>query len=119
MVKSLRDATRDQSCVRRLREAARDQSCVRCGRRDGTIVLAHYFGPRRSWYGGGMSIKGHDLIGAHLCSACHTYMDTTGRSKESRWNHSEEFLHYCVLTILRLVERGIVSIQRGGTDNGT
>jgi uncharacterized Fe-S cluster-containing radical SAM superfamily protein len=94
--------------VTKLRDAARDQPCVRCGRNDGTTVLAHYFGPRRHQYGGGMSHKGHDAIGAHLCAACHSYMDTWGRSRDTRWEHSEEFLHLCALTIIRNFEQGVI-----------
>jgi cytochrome c553 len=90
----------------KLRELARNQSCVRCHADDETVVLAHYFGPRRHSYGGGMSIKGHDLIGAHLCKRCHEYMDTTSRDKANKYEMSEEFLHLCALTILRLVNRG-------------
>jgi hypothetical protein len=89
-----------------LRELARDQSCVACGARDGTVVLAHYFGPRRHSYGGGMSHKGHDLAGAHLCARCHLDMDTNNRSKVNRWETSEIFLHYCMLTLIRLHEQG-------------
>jgi hypothetical protein len=94
--------------VTKLREAARDQACVRCGREDGTVVLAHYFGPRRHAYGGGMSRKGHDAVAAHLCAACHSYMDTWGRERASRWEHSEEFLHLCALTFVRLIEQGVL-----------
>jgi hypothetical protein len=89
-----------------LRDLARDQSCVACGARDGTVVLAHYFGPRRHSYGGGMSHKGHDLIGAHLCATCHTDMDRNQRSKGNRWEVSEIFLHYCALTLIRLWDQG-------------
>ena len=92
----------------KLREAARDQACVRCGRQDGTIVLAHYFGPRRHAYGGGMSRKGHDAVAAHLCATCHAYMDSWGRDKAARWEHSEEFLHLCALTMIRLFDQEIV-----------
>lgn len=91
-----------------LRDKARDQSCVRCGAEDGTVVLAHYFGPRRHNYGGGMSRKGSDLIAAHLCANCHSYMDRESRNKESRWLLSEEFLHLCALTLLRLERMGAI-----------
>lgn len=90
------------------REAARGQSCVRCGKADGSVVLAHYFGPRRHAYGGGLAHKGHDLIGAHLCASCHAWMDTAGRNKTTRWDHSEEFLHLCALTIIRLEQQGVL-----------
>lgn len=92
----------------KLREAARDQACVRCGKQDGTVVLAHYFGPRRHSYGGGMSHKGHDAVGAHLCATCHAEMDSLARSKEHRWERSEEFLHCCALTWIRLIEQGVL-----------
>jgi hypothetical protein len=94
--------------IEKLRKAAQDQFCVRCGIRNGTVVLAHYFGPRRHQYGGGMGVKGHDLIGAHLCHMCHTEMDQTSKSKEERWIHSEEFLHLCALTLIRLWEQEVI-----------
>jgi hypothetical protein len=98
--------------VQALRDAARDQPCVWCGRVDGTTVLAHYFGPRRHEYGGGMGVKGHDLIGAHLCAGCHTAMDTSSRSRVDRWEHSEEFLHLCALTLLRLWKNGVIGVVK-------
>jgi hypothetical protein len=55
-----------------------------------------------------MGVKGHDLIGAHLCHTCHTEMDRTSRSKEEKWTHSEEFLHLCVVTLIRLWEQGVI-----------
>jgi uncharacterized Fe-S cluster-containing radical SAM superfamily protein len=87
-----------------LRTEARDKPCVRCGRNDGTVVLAHYFGPRRHAYGGGMGHKGHDAVGAHLCAECHSHMDTASRDKASKWLHSEEMLHYCALTWIQRCE---------------
>jgi hypothetical protein len=91
-----------------LRTCAKDQPCVRCKRQDGSVVLAHYTGVRRLDYGGGFGVKVNDLIGAHLCAGCHKHFDQLSRSKASRWEHSEEFLHYCVLTILRLEEQRVI-----------
>lgn len=71
-------------------------------------MLAHYFGVRRHSYGGGMSIKGHDAVGAHLCIQCHTVMDNLNRDKQEKWIHSEEFLHLCALTWIRLVEQEVI-----------
>lgn len=82
------------------------ESCVNCGRRDGTIVAAHYFGLRRHAYGGGMGIKVHDFLTAHLCSHCHRVMDTLCRDKDSKWLHSEEFQHLIILTLIRLFSQG-------------
>jgi len=87
-----------------LRAFAKGQSCVACGANDSTVVLAHYVGPRRHSYGGGMSRKGHDAVGAHLCARCHAEMDTNTRDKAKRWESSEIFLHYCALTWIRVVE---------------
>lgn len=89
-----------------LRAKAQGQRCVRCGREHESVVLCHYTGVRRLMYGGGYGIKVKDLTGAHLCAECHSYMDTLSRSKEHKWEHSEEFLHYVMLTILRLADQG-------------
>lgn len=91
-----------------LRALAKDQCCVACGRRDGTVVLAHYFGARRHNYGGGMSKKGHDAVGAWLCARDHERMDRLSKDKSKRWEHSEEFLHYCALTWIRLIDLGLL-----------
>jgi uncharacterized Fe-S cluster-containing radical SAM superfamily protein len=94
--------------VANLRQAARDQSCVRCGSQDGTVVLAHYFGPRRHHYGGGMSRKGADAVAALLCASCHSWADSESRDKSRKWELSEEFLHYCALTWIRWIEQGVL-----------
>ena len=84
-----------------LRNSAKDEACVRCSVKNGTTVLAHYFGPRRGAYGGGIGHKGSDAVAAFLCLDCHTHMDTESRDKERQWILSEEFLHYCALTWIR------------------
>ena len=89
-----------------LRALAQGQRCVRCNRDDETVVLAHYTGARRLAYGGGFGRKVADLAGAHLCARCHLEMDQLSRDKARKWDHSEEFLHYCMLTILRLADQG-------------
>lgn len=84
-----------------IRAAARDQSCVRCGVEDGTVVLAHYTGPRQHAFGKGKGVKGSDAVGAFLCHRCHRHMDeyVDGNTVE----RSEEFLYLCALTWMRLV----------------
>ena len=84
-----------------LRDFAKDQPCVRCYKQDGTVVLAHYCGPRQHHMGKGMSIKGGDVYGAHLCAECHTYFDQykDGNTVE----RSEEFLFLCLLTARRVI----------------
>ena len=94
----------------KLRNAAEGQSCVRCGCTEG-VVGCHYTGVRRLAYGGGYGIKVHDFLIAHLCSNCHRAMDTLLRDKEKKWLHSEEFLHYIVLTLARLFQDGSVGVK--------
>lgn len=89
-----------------LRAKAEGQRCVRCNRDAESVVLCHYTGARRLSYGGGFGIKVKDLAAAHLCAECHKQMDVLSRSKEHKWEHSEEFLHLCMLTVLRLAEQG-------------
>jgi hypothetical protein len=87
-----------------LRDMAEGQSCIRCGTHDGTIVLCHYTGVRRPSFGGGLGIKAHDGAGAEMCGRCHREMDTLKRSKAHKWEHSEEFLFYVVLTWMRRMD---------------
>jgi len=95
-----------------LRDAANGEACVRCGARDGTVVLAHYSGVRRHAYGGGLGAKVHDAVAAHLCGACHAWLDTLSKDKAGRWEHSEEMLHCVALTLIRLIERGVLRVGK-------
>lgn len=87
-----------------LTKLAKDQECIRCGSIQG-VVLCHYTGVRRQCLGGGFGIKVADIAGAHMCGSCHEYMDRLSRDKAKKWEHSEEFLFYVLLTIVRLVEQ--------------
>lgn len=68
-------------------------------------MLCHYTGARRLSLGGGYGIKVADIAGAHMCGSCHEYMDRLSRDKAMKWEHSEEFLYYVVLTVIRLIEQ--------------
>lgn len=87
---------------------ANGKRCVKCGNKDDTVVAAHYTGARRHAYGGGIGIKVHDFLVAHLCGRCHLEMDQLSRDKERRWEHSEEFLHYIALTLDRCFDDGTI-----------
>lgn len=97
--------------IQKLRDAARDQTCIvpGCGCVTG-VVTAHYSGVRRGSFGGGLGAKVHDLVSAHLCQTHHFEMDTGNRSKEARWENSETFEFYCLLTLLRLYEQGVIKV---------
>lgn len=97
--------------IQKIRDAARDQTCIvpGCGCTVG-VVTAHYSGVRRGSFGGGMGAKVHDLVSAHLCQAHHFEADTGNRNKDARWENSETFEFYCLLTIIRLYEQGILVV---------
>ena len=92
--------------MNKIRASADGESCTRCEANDGTIILAHYTGFRQHSYGKGMGYKGSDVVAAYLCSKCHFRLDnpTARKSVEA----SEEFLHCCALTFMRLVENGVL-----------
>ena len=93
----------------KLLKSAKGKPCVRCGS-VGTTVPAHYTGVRRGSLGGGLGIKVADYMHARLCGECHVYMDQTSRLKNEKWEHSEEFLFFCAITLGKLFEEGIVVI---------
>lgn len=63
---------------KKLLAAARGRSCVLCGGNDFTTVAAHL---PAATYGqtAGTGQKTHDWLVAHLCSECHSLMDSEWR----------------------------------------
>ena len=93
---------------RALLDSSEGQSCVRCGKRDETVVGAHYTGIRQHIYGKGKSVKAHDCCAADLCQECHEYFDRPMCRKSVE--ASEEFLHCIVLTTIRRMQRGVLVV---------
>lgn len=98
----------------KLLASANGKPCTRCGRQIEGVVACHYTGVRRELFGGGLGIKVSDLIHARLCQECHSYMDTLSRSKDMKYDHSEEFLTLCALTLIRMVDEGLLVVNRKG-----
>jgi len=94
----------------KLLNSANGKPCVKCGREIEGVVAAHYTGCRREAFGGGFGIKCSDLIHARLCGECHLWIDTLSRNKESRYDHSEQFLTLCALTLIQLVNEGLLVV---------
>ena len=94
-------------------DGARDQTCVNCGRRDGTVVAAHYTGLRSNLLGKGTGHKPHDLCVADLCSHCHYHFDVAGggNSFEQKIDKSEQFLFAIIKTLIRRIEQGVIQIE--------
>ena len=97
----------------KLLNSANGKPCVKCGRTIEGVVGAHYTGCRREAFGGGFGIKCSDLIHARLCQGCHLYMDTLSRNKDLKYDHSEQFLTLCALTLIQLVHEGLLVVSDG------
>jgi len=59
-----------------IRDAASGEPCAHCGRKDDTVVAAHYQGIGSARLGKGRGQKPGDLFVAFLCSRCHDYFDS-------------------------------------------
>jgi len=97
----------------KLLASANGKPCVKCKRQIEGVVAAHYTGVRREAFGGGLGIKCSDLIHARLCQECHLEMDTLSRNKDLKYDHSEQFLTLCGLTLIQLVHEGELGVRRG------
>lgn len=65
-------------------------ACQYCGRRDGTIVMAH---SNQGAHGKGKGIKAHDCFVAALCHGCHDFVDqSTGMAlaRATVWEMAHE-----------------------------
>ena len=93
---------------------AHSLNCIRCGK--GPAMPCHYTGLRQQHYGKGWGIKVSDLMIADFCLTCHEFFDQyLGMKSENeqtyeykKLDHSEEFLHYTLMTIHRRLELGLV-----------
>ena len=106
-----------QSLVSRsLRAASNGKACLRCGIEDGTICGRHYAGIRQHLYGKGRGKKCHDFAMADLCTSCDAVL-SEGAAPKDDWQKrlmwSEEFQHYCLLTLMRRFSEGVLAINRG------
>lgn len=87
--------------------------CIKCGALP--AMPCHYTGPRQIHYGKGTGIKCSDLMIADLCLQCHEHFDQYRTMKSAdeqsyefkKMDHSEQFLHYVLMTIHRRLELGL------------
>jgi hypothetical protein len=91
----------------KLRKAARGEPCTVglpvciAGGENETTVLAHL-------PSGGISIKSHDLLGAHSCSACHDVLDgRVSHDFDPEWLE-HMFLRGMKRTILKLISKELI-----------
>lgn len=100
-------------------ESARGEDCtIRleriCNFRPETTVWCHAGG---SAAGKGVGMKSHDLLGAYGCSSCHDAYDRRNLPIVQRIHSREQielaFWRGHARSILKLIEKGIVVLQRG------
>ena len=97
-------------------QSARGEQCqIRipgCNGNPETVVWAHANG---SAAGKGMWMKSNDLLGAYGCYACHQVVDGQ-RPLPAGWTRDDVRLAFWqghARSILKLIEKGIIVLQRG------
>ena len=91
-----------------------DSECANCGI-EGPMEPAH---SNLLQHGKGMSHKSHDVFHAHLCHACHSWldqgkgMDPTGVYSDSREDKQDMFRDSFDKTLLRLWRKGLIKVAR-------
>lgn len=90
---------------------SQDNPCIRCGS-VGSTCGRHYNGLRQHKFGKGRGIKAHPLLVADLCSRCdEDYQEGSVPKSDlsARIEYSEDFMHLCFLSLVRRIERGVLS----------
>lgn len=100
---------------RKLLDYACGCACQNCGRKDDTVVAAH---ANRQQLGKGMGSKAPDIFTAHLCYACHSWLDQGGTqldptcvyspTRSGKWEMFERAMHR---TWAYLWEAGIIGLK--------
>ncbi|MCG8434421.1 MAG: hypothetical protein MJA83_10355 [Gammaproteobacteria bacterium] len=93
----------------KLRKAARGGVCVACRFEKETTCGRHYNGIRQHMLGKGRNQKCHDFAIAELCDECERPL-SEGMARKSV-EHSEEFLFYCMLTLIRRHAEGVLEVK--------
>jgi hypothetical protein len=89
-------------------DARSGKPCIRCGS-TGTVYGRHYNGLRQHQYGKGRAIKCHPFAVADFCRECDLIFQEGSVAKSDingRSQYSEEFLHYCLLSLIRREKEG-------------
>ena len=99
----------------KIRESARGEDCaIRlpgiCNFNRETTVWAHGNG---SAAGKGIGMKANDLLGAYACSACHDVYDRRVPTDMPRVEVELAFWEGHARSLLKLIEKGIVTLYRG------
>jgi len=100
----------------KLTHASVGTTCIKCDA-DGAYSC-HYNGLRQQAYGKGRGIKCHDIATAEFCYKCDqefTEGSTSERwngDRDGKWERSEEFLHWVLLTNIRRYNNGVLQLRK-------
>lgn len=103
--------------VSKIRESARGEQCqIRipgvCNGNPETVVWCHANG---SAAGKGIGMKSHDILGAYGCSSCHDAYDRRSKSEWARWEVELDFWEGHARSVVLLIEKGLIVLDRGKT----
>ncbi len=100
-----------------MQDARSGHPCIRCGKPgkdiDGHQVVygRHYNGQRQHQYGKGRGIKCHPVCVADFCNVCNSFFQEGLVDKddfEGKDRYSEEFQHWCLMSLIRRAENGVI-----------
>ena len=92
-------------------DARSGHTCIACGIEDGTVCGRHYNGQRQHLYGKGRGIKCHPFLVADLCQGCDVEFQEGSVPKDDYFGrdiYSERFQHWCLMTLIRRAENGVI-----------
>ncbi len=93
-------------------DARSGHPCIRCGRQgEGLVYGRHYNGQRSHHYGKGMGTKCHPFLVADFCDICDKDFQEGSIDKNDDVGkdiYSEEFQHYCLMSLIRRAENGVI-----------
>ena len=93
----------------KLTKSSKGQSCIRCGAPD--AFSAHYAGVRQHSYGKGRGIKCNDIASAEFCHKCdQEFAEGQMKDFDDKWDKSEQWHYWIMLTNIRRIERGDMKI---------
>jgi len=92
----------------KITKASNGSTCIRCDAPN--AYSCHYNGARQHTYGKGRGIKANDLSTAEFCYNCDQIFTegSTVPGCNGKWERSEEFLHWIMMTNIRRFNEGII-----------
>lgn len=90
-------------------QSSKGQYCIKCGAPG--AFSAHYCGVRQHSFGKGRGIKCNDLASAEFCQKCDLeFAEGQMKGFIDKWDKSEQWMFWIMMTNIRRVERGDIKI---------